>query len=611
MLNAFQQFDPQSAYQPELWQQANRDIIAKILTELLYEELLTPSELEKTSEQDPNLIHYQLDLPPYHYRFSCKQRAYFGFQRVLADSIKRFSSAAPQTELTLGDVFELFTPLASYLGMKSDTQAYAMREISNTLLGDLHQLAGPRLTNAELLAGDENLIESQLIAHPWIIANKGRLGFSYRDYLQHAPEMRPQAPLLWIAVDKNLASYQAITRLPYEVFIKHELAPSCLHHFEQILINKGLTPSDYYYMPVHPWQWNNELISLFMGDIIAKRIVPLDASADHYQPQQSIRTFSNLDNKLKHYVKLPISILNTSVYRGIPPERVKIAPTLSQWLLDHVAQDPFLKHEAKFILLGEVATMNVDHPHFSQLAGVPYQFREKLAVVWRESLHAKMAEGERAIPLAALLHRDKHGEPLLAALIAESGLSVSQWIKQFLKVTLEPLIHVLYKFGFVFSPHGQNALLVINQGVPARLAVKDFVDDANICADELPEHADLPQALHDILESLEGPILIQWIQSGLFVCVFRYLTEILVDDLDYDEHRFWAQVRATVLNYQARFPELAARFHAFDLLRPAFPKLCLNRVRLLDKGYADDAERPSAAIASLLDNPLYQGETQE
>ena len=99
----------------------------------------------------------------------------------------------------------------------------------------------------------------------------------------------------------------------------------------------------------------------------------------------------------------------------------------------------------------------------------------------------------------------------------------------------------------------------------------------------MPEQESLPEELEDILESLEGPILIQWIQSGLFVCVFRYLTEVLEDHMGYSEVTFWKQALQVVRNYQVRFPELAERFEAFDLMRPVFPKLCLNRVRLLDQ----------------------------
>lgn len=601
-MNAFTSLNPLPAYTAENWQRANRDITAKILTECIYEELLTPAETRNTIPNNTAtpqfLLHFDNGDT---YQFQAKKRLYFGYMRIIPETLTRLEDGK---EVELGDAYRLLLSLNQQLGVKPDTAAYAIREFSNTLLGDCHQLAGKRLDNKTLLTANECTIESQLNAHPWIIANKGRLGFSYSDYQQYAPENAPETPLLWIAVSRQSASFNSINTLDYNTLIQEELSQQCRDHFASILQEQQLSADDYFYMPIHQWQWNNEIVSLFSREIVAKNIVPLDSSADHYQPQQSIRTFSNKDNPHKRYVKLPISILNTSVYRGLPPERVKIAPALSEWLLNEVANEPFLRNEKGFILLGEIASINYDHPIYSDMQGIPYQFREKLAVIWRESIHTKIESDEHCLPLVALLHLDCNDEPLLKAIIEASGLSTDEWIKQFLTVTMEPLLHVLYKFGFVFSPHGQNAMLVMRNNQPTRLAVKDFVDDANICVDPIPEHDNISEDLDDILESLEAPILIQWIQSGLFVCVFRYLTEILEDHCNYSERQFWQHVSNVITDYQQRFPELQERFNAFDLQRPYFPKLCLNRVRLLDQGYHDDAERPSAAVGSMLENPL-------
>jgi siderophore synthetase component len=98
---------------------------------------------------------------------------------------------------------------------------------------------------------------------------------------------------------------------------------------------------------------------------------------------------------------------------------------------------------------------------------------------------------------------------------------------------------------------------------------------------------------------------VQWIQGGLLVCVHRYLSELLEDALGYPEAAFWASAERAVAAYQARFEaELGDRFALFDMDAPAFVKLCLNRVRMLERGYADDASRPLAAAVGWITNPL-------
>ena len=98
--------------------------------------------------------------------------------------------------------------------------------------------------------------------------------------------------------------------------------------------------------------------------------------------------------------------------------------------------------------------------------------------------------------------------------------------------------------------------------------------------------------------------LCQFLQAGLFVGHFRYLADLMESHLGLPERQFWRLVRAEVLAYQARFPELARRFALFDLLAPRFTRICLNRNRLLLDGYADRPERPHAATHGSVRNPL-------
>jgi siderophore synthetase component len=113
--------------------------------------------------------------------------------------------------------------------------------------------------------------------------------------------------------------------------------------------------------------------------------------------------------------------------------------------------------------------------------------------------------------------------------------------------------------------------------------------------------ADVRSALGD---GVEAAILVQWIQGGLLVCVHRYLSEILEDRMGYPEAAFWAAAERVVAAYQQRFPELEDRFALFDMDAPAFVKLCLNRVRMLERKYDDAASRPVAAAAGWITNPL-------
>ena len=213
----------------------------------------------------------------------------------------------------------------------------------------------------------------------------------------------------------------------------------------------------------------NVIVPLFAEYIANDLIVPLGEGEDQYFPQQSIRTFVNTTNRDKYHVKLPMSILNTLVYRGLPSERTVIAPQVTQHIKGIRDRDAFLKDTCKVGLLGEVATLNVTQPTFASIKNAPYQYLEMLGVVWRESIYQELEEGEHAITLAALLHVDSKGKALVSSYIEKSGLTPNEWIDALTSAVLPPLLHYLYQYGTVFSPHGQNTVLVLKTTSPFEL----------------------------------------------------------------------------------------------------------------------------------------------
>lgn len=179
-------------------------------------------------------------------------------------------------------------------------------------------------------------------------------------------------------------------------------------------------------------------------------------------------------------------------------------------------------------------------------------------------------------------------------------------VRRLFEALLPPLLRFLYTYGTVFSPHGENALIVFDEGdVPARLAVKDFVDDVNLSAEPLPELDGAPDEVRRVLLTERPGFLTQFIHSGLFVGVFRYLAPLCEEQLGVPERAFWSLVRAEIDRHQRRFPELKERYETFDLLTPRIERLCLNRNRLYLDGYRDRPRRPHAAVHGTVANPLH------
>ena len=287
-----------------------------------------------------------------------------------------------------------------------------------------------------------------------------------------------------------------------------------------------------------------------------------------------------------------------------------MAPQVTAWVKSIRDHDPFLREACRLILLGEVASLHYDHPYYARLTGSPYQYQEMMGCIWRETIASAVEAEEQPMTMAALLHQSGDGQPLIATLIGRSGLSPEKWIEDLFGIILSPLLHYLYCYGTIFAPHGQNAILVLKNYRPHRLALKDFVDDVEVSAHPLPEFASLPLELKQVLPRKTPEELCQLILVDLCLCQFRYLSDLLDAHFNYPEQLFWFQLRQAILTYQQHFPELKARFELFDLLVPSLTKLCLNRNRLFDYGYSDHSNRPHTAAFGKVSNALHQAIAQ-
>ncbi|WP_027953598.1 IucA/IucC family protein [Halobacillus kuroshimensis] len=579
------------------WKEVNRKLMAKMLAEYMYEDMIHPEVASENGKKKTFVLqapHGRV------YTFEAVSRLFDSWD-VAEASITVTQDGVVKEPY---DAVQLLIDLKDRIGMKPETTGHLIKELQATLTADLYLKNQTDRTSRDLIDLDYAELEGCMTGHPWITYNKGRIGFGYDDYLKYAPEQQEEICLSWLAVHRSLAEFQAVEGLSYKELLEKELSPEEREQFADVVREEGKDPDDYYFLPVHEWQWKNKIVLHFPGELSRKTIIPLGDGRDKYLPQQSIRTFVNRSVQEKHHVKLPMSILNTLVYRGLPAERTRIAPKVTALIKGMYEKDDFLKQECRVILPGENASINVDQPHFTSVDQTPYQYLEMLGTIWRESIYTYIDEGEQPITLAALLHKDYEGTPYVQELMKASGMEPEEWMRQFYKVVMDPLLHFLYQYGTVFSPHGQNTILVLKDYKPHRLAVKDFVDDVNVTDQPFEELEGLSQEMKDVLRSEPPEGLTQFIFTGLFICHLRYFSDVLETYELLDEETFWELLAEAIHDYQQRFPQLKERFELFDFFKPTMTKLCLNRNRMVDYGYGDGDDRPHASEHGQVTNAL-------
>lgn len=573
------------------WRLAGQRLIEMAIAEFLYEEIIQVTHLKDN--------RYQLTLDDQTYTFKA-QNYLLGHWQIEEGSVRELSVAE---DLPAWNLHTFIRAFSNQTEVKPFTKAYLIKEMNNTWLAEAHLFDESRLSSAAALTASHHEIEGMLRGHPWLIMSKGRMGFGYDDYLSAAPELSPTVKVLWLAVHRDLAEFRSTEEWQAGRLYQHELSAEELANFEQKLHERGCSCRDYFLIPVHAWQWHQWLVPTYANEIVDQRIIELGVGQDDYVPMQSIRTLCNISQPERHYVKLPVSIFNTAVYRGLPSKRNLAAPAVTAWLKQIQSQDPDLK-QSGVAFLGEVATLTIHQPCFDQIDGAPYQFKELFGCLWRESVDPMIGTGEQALSQAALLHRDINGQSILAVLIQASGLSPLHWLKRFAEVSVTPLLICLYKYGLAFSPHGENTMLIHANGVPQKMVLKDFIDDVNLVDEDFPELASLP---------IEGQILLRhpahelshFIFTGLFMVHYRYICNVFLQDYpEHSEVEFWQTISSVIDAFHQAHPELAERIEKFAMFRAEFEKICLNRVRLFTTSYNDEAERPVPVFLDPIANPV-------
>jgi 2-[(L-alanin-3-ylcarbamoyl)methyl]-3-(2-aminoethylcarbamoyl)-2-hydroxypropanoate synthase len=436
-----------------------------------------------------------------------------------------------------------------------------------------------------------DILESYLMdGHPYHPCYKSRVGFSLQDNVRYGVEFAQPMALVWLAVHQKLVAENHSSHIETEAFFKEQLNAQDLIQFQQQLDKQTQNAAEYVWIPIHPWQWENHLISIFAEEIADQDIIYLGHSQDRYLAQQSLRTVTNLQHPEKPYIKLSMSLTNTSSSRVLAKHTVMNGPIITDWLQRLIDQSETAR-QLDFAVLREVYGLSVD---FTRLpASHAQQAYGTIGCLWRESVHQYLREGEDAIPLNGVSHIQKDGQALIAPWLQHYG--VEQWTRQLLKVVITPLIHLLFAEGIATESHGQNIILVHQQGWPTRVLLKDFHDGvryspAHLAHPELapeldqlpPEHAKTNSMSFILTDDLDG------IRDFSCACLFFVaLTDIAIflnQTYSVAEQDFWQWAAEVIQEYQQQHPEYHQRYQIFDVFAEKLRIESLTKRRLFGDG---------------------------
>ncbi|WP_339259050.1 IucA/IucC family protein [Paenibacillus sp. FSL R5-0713] len=500
--------------------------------------------------------------------YTCEAERKFSFGRVKVKkgSIQREGVACTDLDLFLEEIV-----LNSLKG--ANVTAF-IQELLETMAKD-SQCRAILPLNIPLEDRHYDALESHMTdGHLYHPSYKSRLGFSLKDNLAYGPEFNSEVALVWVAVKKELAQTAVSAGYSSEELVRQHLTVEDMKQFQEVLEGDGKTGSDaderYVFIPVHPWQWEHQLESVYARQLMDGDMVYLGPSSSPYRAQQSIRSLSNRVNSEAPYIKLALSITNTSSTRILAQHTTQNAPLISDWLDNLVREDELLQR-AQFGILKEIMGLSF---RYEQLPATQYgRAYGTLGAIWRENVSVHLKQDETAWPLNALMLVQPDGVPFIQDAVERHG--VEKWSEALVRTVTLPIIHLLYAHGIALESHAQNIILVLEDDLPKRIIIKDLHDGVRYVPDQLL-HTEKAPKLNPEPETHRKFNRYSFIYAGdvsevrdytydafFFIC----MTDIALafEKFGLSEQSFWQLCAGVILDYQKQHPEYAERFVAFDL----------------------------------------------
>lgn len=585
--------------------QVEQRVVGQLLQTLLYEDVIT-YQVVQDEVSGTRFIAQGMTADGKVVEYRC-----YGLKSQSFDLIRlNFSTLERVAENHIVEPVKLHKALDEllYSAKKSPYLPRFINEIEQTFIKDVQSRSQNYQTNiASHLLSAEALEQHFMDAHSYHPCYKSRIGFSLTENTLYGSEFGSPIQIIWLAMRKSISQFKVSTQLDINAFLQQECGEKHWQQFSDQLNQFNEKSEDYWCIPVHPWQWEHVIMPSFANELLTNELIYLGHSEDDYQAQQSLRTLQNITDVTRPYVKFSLSITNTSSTRILAKHTVLNGPIITDWLYELISTDEIAK-TLDFVILREIAGVSFDQDSLPDLRKP--QTYGALGTIWRESIHKYLKEGESAVPFNGLSHlenqyRTKTVEPFIAPWIEQYGLE--SWTKQLLKVTVPPIINMLYAEGIGMESHGQNIILITRDGWPQRIALKDFHDGVRYS----PKHLSRPELAPTLTEM---PAEHAKLNSNSFIitddvnavrdfscdCFFFIclsdLAIFLTQNYQLPEVFFWEQVAAVIHEYQRQYPQHSQRFKLFDLFAPYYEVEELTKRRLL----GDDNPR-----IKQVPNPLY------
>lgn len=338
------------------------------------------------------------------------------------------------------------------------------------------------------------------LGHPYHPYFHAKIGFSRREVLQYSPEFNAQISLHWCALRKQQTQLTT-NQINYSEFLVNQF-PKEYKLWQEKLRFKQVEAAEYYPVPMHPWQWRNQIQNTFSSLIDNKALILMP----HHQlvkPSMSFRTMMPLKEKSCHIEFASTAHTDPTSLSTSTNDNFSFSVWLNQLLEQH-------QHYQQSLFLAEdLAGLCIQAEHTSAA-------QEKQPILTlRKNPGSFLRPRQKMVPLAAFFAQSPlNNLPLLIEIINSSGLNPIDYFRLYCRQVLTGQLHLLLHYGVALESHQQNTLVIFTNNKPEALVMREQVKPL-ICVNAFYQHVVKPVFHPDSTITTDNlPIICQQFTEG-------------------------------------------------------------------------------------------------
>ncbi|KML51394.1 IucA/IucC family protein [Bacillus safensis] len=322
---------------------------------------------------------------------------------------------------------------------------------------------------AALSQADFEYIEAEqslLLGHLTHPTPKSRQGMTEEEEAVYSPELKGAFQLHYFKAHHSIVLQDSSISQPAASLMLEELSRQVPEETERL--NMLTENGEYVLIPIHPLQVKVVMEKAFVKRYIEEgKLTYLGPLGSEYTATSSFRTVYQKDSAYMLKFSVPVKITNSlrinkqkELDRGVEMSRI-LKTELGVSLYEKFSGFRVIEDPAYLSIRGDEAESGFE----VVIRQNPFLHREKGASLIA-GLCQDHAYGGKS-RLAGIIHE-------LAAIEGRSTEAVSQdWFKQYLTISLKPMLWLFETYGLALEAHQQNAVVQMRDGYPETFYYRD------------------------------------------------------------------------------------------------------------------------------------------